>query len=133
MFDTEYPHTRLIGELHDKCNDSLLAFVDLIDGHLADVDYAKLWPSLHDLIALHGLPVPDAMHVLRRVIHMQRIQGNDEWRAGEERRRKEELDTAKPEPMTDDSSAPLLTRHRPSESAVHQEAAAPVRSPARLR
>ena len=104
VYDTEYEHTRLVGELHDKCNDVLLAYVDMIDAQLTDVEYAKAWPSLYDLITVHGLQMADAMHLLRRVIHIQRIQGNEEWKKAEERRRHEgeEEEPINPGQMMDD-------------------------------
>ena len=108
VYDTEYEHVRLVGELHDKCNDVLLAYTDMLDAQLSDAEYARLWPSLHDLLTVYSLTVADTMHVLRRVIHLQRIQGNDEWRKVEERRKQDEEDAAKAQ-MTDDSAVPLST------------------------
>ena len=120
VYDTEYEHVRLVGELHDKCNDTLLAYADMLDAHMPDADYAKAWPSLHEMLTTHGLQVADAFHVLRRIIHLPRIQGNDEWRTAEEQRRAD----------GDDPSASTADDRR-LQGGLYQQAAAPLRRLAR--
>ena len=67
VYESEYEHVRLVAELHDKCADAQLQYADMLDQHLTDADWQRAWPSLHQLCHTYGLPVPDAMHVLRRV------------------------------------------------------------------
>ena len=92
-YESEYEHVRLVAELYDKCADAQLQYADMLDQHLTDAEWQRAWPSLNQLCHTYGLAVPDAMHVLRRVIHLPRVQGNDEWRQLEEQRKKEEADS----------------------------------------
>ena len=101
VYESEFEHVRLVAELYDKCADTQLQYADMLDQHLTDAEWQRAWPSLHQLCQTYGLTVPDAMHVLRRVIHLPRVQGNDEWRRLEEQRKKEEADSAAA--MSDDS------------------------------
>ncbi len=110
VYESEYEHVRLIAELHDKCADAQLQYADMLDQHLTDAEWQRAWPSLHQLCDVYGLSIADAMHVLRRVIHLPRVQGNDEWRRLEEARKKEEADSQAA--MSDDSK-PIVKQPAP--------------------
>ena len=117
VYESEYEHVRLIAELHDKCADAQLQYADMLDQHLTDAEWQRAWPSLHQLCHTYGLAVADAMHVLRRVIHLPRVQGNGEWRRLEEQRKKEEADSQAA--MSDDSKPTPTKQPTHAYAALH--------------
>jgi hypothetical protein len=76
VFHTESPHLKLIGEMLDKTQATLLSLVELVSANCAqDADYAALLPSVHDLCTKYHLKPADAFYLTRRVLARPGISG----------------------------------------------------------
>lgn len=68
IYDAQHSHLKLIGNLHDQTQDTLLQYVEFLKLHLNREQYAEKFPSVKDLCSKFGLDPEVAFHIKRPVL-----------------------------------------------------------------
>jgi len=67
---TQFEHLKLIGDFYDKCQETLIQYIEFLNIYLDKKTYAELMPSLNTLVQTYKLEPEASFALIRPVIHL---------------------------------------------------------------
>ncbi|KAL6079090.1 THO complex subunit 2 [Balamuthia mandrillaris] len=70
VYNSDVNHLKVLGDIYDKCQNTLIQYVEFLSAHLKSTDYGAIAPSLVQLCKDYHLDADAAFCFLRPVLHM---------------------------------------------------------------